>query len=721
MTARTPFCSALVVVLLVAPCCVEYDADNPFDPNTNGGRDPFALHAVADTGMVRLAWNPMNVSGVRKYLLYRSAVDSASFELFSEVADAARDTFADRAVDADTMYYYRLTMVADGEESNPSLVVSAQPIAPPVAALGVLHDTLSFGDNLSTRVQVLSNTGAGTLSWQVTVPTEPWLSMQGPTSGTLAADSSVSLTFVVDRDTLLPGTYEVPVTFQSTEGGNVTFYVQVIQPDLDPPNASVLRLDAASADSVRLAWSVNTDADFLLYRLTRSADSVVNSGDPTWYTTHMQAETLYVDTAVVSRARYHYRLYTMDADSLLDSSNVVSVTTPAARELRGVVRNSLTAAAVAGATVRFEGAADSVLSGTDGSYVIVDPDTGLHIATVAHGGHITAVDTVRIAWRGTAMWDAALVPLPSVTRIAATATFYDLNDVVADDALAYVVERDYLRVAVSTVNLATGAAGINSPAIGSGDVDAAEICVLNGAVYVSEPSASTVHRLSDPLALSSPQSQQDLGFEVYGLVVSATGSLFAVGAGSGTDGIVAVVDTGLTAAPTTYTITDLSAQHNSINTLGPRIAVAGAVAYVSNGSNTGGKVGRVDLQSGTNGVAVCRWPSPSDVVAYGGYVYVASSDGAADSLMAYDTSLTPVHGIYTGAPGVNLVAPENGPYAGLLVMCAKNAPRVLFLSPLLRRPVGEVALGGNAMAVCFTPDGSKAVVTTATEVYRLAP
>ena len=91
---------------------------------------PTNLEATSQDGAVGLTWT--GVSGADEYRVYR-ATDSTSVVSGSPVSEAplTESTFTDTSVENGTRYYYRVTAVGEGGESDPSSEVTVRPFPTP--------------------------------------------------------------------------------------------------------------------------------------------------------------------------------------------------------------------------------------------------------------------------------------------------------------------------------------------------------------------------------------------------------------------------------------------------------------------------------------------------------------------------------------------------------------------------------------------------------------
>ena len=91
---------------------------------------PTNVEATSQDGSVALTWD--GVAAADEYRVYR-ATSSTSGVSGSPVSDAplTESTFTDSSVENGTQYYYRVTAVGEGGESDPSSEVTVRPFPTP--------------------------------------------------------------------------------------------------------------------------------------------------------------------------------------------------------------------------------------------------------------------------------------------------------------------------------------------------------------------------------------------------------------------------------------------------------------------------------------------------------------------------------------------------------------------------------------------------------------
>lgn len=187
--------------------CMEYSPVNPFDSNINTRNDPFTLIAVSDTSAIRLSWNKLSLKGIEKILIYRSTDSTGAYSVLKEIEGNTSQTFIDKIVDPDTIYYYRISLVANGKESSKSLIVNASPIAPRKPRLQVLFqskpsDTLDFSLNHSSLQVIINNAGSAQLQITKIQSSERWISWSEEYDSSVDPQKQTGLTVNLIRDSL---------------------------------------------------------------------------------------------------------------------------------------------------------------------------------------------------------------------------------------------------------------------------------------------------------------------------------------------------------------------------------------------------------------------------------------------------------------------------------------------------------------------------------------
>lgn len=103
---------------------------------------PTNLKATPESSAVDLSWD--SVEGATNYIVKRSLTSGGPYE---EITTTSAITYTDRDVTNGTTYYYVVTSIVNGVESDPSNEASATPTAPVVAGNGaILEITMVTGE-----------------------------------------------------------------------------------------------------------------------------------------------------------------------------------------------------------------------------------------------------------------------------------------------------------------------------------------------------------------------------------------------------------------------------------------------------------------------------------------------------------------------------------------------------------------------------------------------
>lgn len=127
-TALGPFWLHVVTVVLLvgmSGCDGGGSSAEPTPP-------PSGVEATSEDGAVALSWEAGGAS-VEGYNVYRStsSTSSPSGSPVNGASPVQGTTFTDSSVENGTRYYYRITAVGEGGESEPSVEVSVRPFPSP--------------------------------------------------------------------------------------------------------------------------------------------------------------------------------------------------------------------------------------------------------------------------------------------------------------------------------------------------------------------------------------------------------------------------------------------------------------------------------------------------------------------------------------------------------------------------------------------------------------
>ncbi|GEM_PF-1327747 len=181
-----------------------------------------------------------------------------------------------------------------------------------VPGLGVTPTSLDFGSTDTQKTFAITNTGSGTLTWQVT-PQEAWIAAN-PLNGTDATTITVS----VDRSGLAPGHYTGTVSVTSN-GGN-----QDVTVDMDVPGLGInpTSLDLGDSDLVKTFNITNTGSGTLSWNtgavVYNQGSGWITNVSPSSGTTTTETDTVSV---TVNRAGLAAGTYTATIPVTSDGGN----------------------------------------------------------------------------------------------------------------------------------------------------------------------------------------------------------------------------------------------------------------------------------------------------------------------------------------------------------------------------------------------------------------
>ncbi|MGB9597745.1 MAG: BACON domain-containing protein, partial [Candidatus Poribacteria bacterium] len=144
-------------------------------------------------------------------------------------------------------------------------------------SMSISPTSLDFGTTTTQRNFTITNTGGGTLTWSIGGPTFPsWLSAN-PTSGSLTAGNSISVTVIVNRSGMNPGDYKTDITVNSNSGsGQVSVTMSVPRPSL---SLSPTRLNFGDTETLLDFRIINTGGGTLTWNVVSNRDWLFISRD----------------------------------------------------------------------------------------------------------------------------------------------------------------------------------------------------------------------------------------------------------------------------------------------------------------------------------------------------------------------------------------------------------------------------------------------------------
>ncbi|MBD3337381.1 MAG: hypothetical protein GF355_17855, partial [Candidatus Eisenbacteria bacterium] len=203
-----------------------------------------------------------------------SAADSAGTPPVPQTA-GSDEVFTVEGLAAGTRYYFALKAVDDDSNwsdlSNVPSDTTSGGVEPDDPIPGVFPDSLNLGAEQSEATFTITNTGTGTLTWQVSTD-EAWLSAF-PDSGSTATEED-EVTVTVDRTGLDPGDYsgQVTVTAAGADPEVVTVLMTVLEDPILMLSTDLIQFGCeanertftiANSGSGTLRWTITNDQPWI--------------------------------------------------------------------------------------------------------------------------------------------------------------------------------------------------------------------------------------------------------------------------------------------------------------------------------------------------------------------------------------------------------------------------------------------------------------------------
>jgi len=116
---------SLSMILLFSISCADRNRDNPFDP---GGDLNLFITVLSENRTVSLSWNLPGIDELTGFNVYRKLEGTdSSFVLIGSNIPASQNSYSDTNVQYEQKYYYYITAIGKGIESNPSAIVNIIP------------------------------------------------------------------------------------------------------------------------------------------------------------------------------------------------------------------------------------------------------------------------------------------------------------------------------------------------------------------------------------------------------------------------------------------------------------------------------------------------------------------------------------------------------------------------------------------------------------------
>ncbi|OQX83402.1 hypothetical protein B6D60_10535, partial [candidate division KSB1 bacterium 4484_87] len=206
------------------------------------------------------------VSGATAYEIEIDDDDNFNSPIIKK-SDLTNTSYTAETSLADGIYYWRVR--SKDAEGNWSEWSDAFQFTITIAVLSVTPTTLDFGSSETIKIFAISNTGTGTLTWNITDDSN-WLTVS-PTSGNTSTETD-QITVTVDRNNMASGAHSGVISIISNNGTKtVTVTASKEVPDL---SVSPQSLDFGSSEiskyfmisnsgSGTLTWDVSDDQDWI--------------------------------------------------------------------------------------------------------------------------------------------------------------------------------------------------------------------------------------------------------------------------------------------------------------------------------------------------------------------------------------------------------------------------------------------------------------------------
>jgi len=282
---------------------------------------PAPLAATAGPDSVAVQWGRADSADVATYRVYRDTapIDSAAGPAGRTALDTTAGgttAYVDRAVQADTMYHYRVTAVDSADnESGFSAEATATPgdRTPP----SVPTDLAAQAPADSVTLGWTAPGDADVNRYRLYRSRSPIDSTAGP-AGLVPLDSTeAGTTAYVDTSARLDSTYYYRVTAVDTAANESGFSGEATATpgDQTPPDAPTGLAAGTAPDSVGLNWAAAAAADVAEYRVYRARAPIDSTAGPSVlvpYDTTGASVTTYADTSVQRDETYYYRVTAVD-------------------------------------------------------------------------------------------------------------------------------------------------------------------------------------------------------------------------------------------------------------------------------------------------------------------------------------------------------------------------------------------------------------------------
>ena len=255
---------------------------------------------------INTVWDSVN--GAERYNVYRSTSPSGPYEL---VGLTASPSYIDVGLTPNTVYYYLVTAIAEGEESAHSNVASAV-TAPDIPMPANVTATAVSPTQINTAWDTLLNATAY-MVYRSTTPDGTYQYV-GTTNDSVYSDMG-----------LMPNTtyyYKVSAIVGGVEGSPSAYAAATTFPVLPVPQAPEnVRAQVLSCTEILVTWDLSTGAEG--YQVYRS-----KTADGPYQLVGITTTVPYIDTGLSPCTTYYYFVQAYTAGQFSAQSTRVSAVTP---------------------------------------------------------------------------------------------------------------------------------------------------------------------------------------------------------------------------------------------------------------------------------------------------------------------------------------------------------------------------------------------------------
>jgi YVTN family beta-propeller protein len=148
----------LLLQVAIILSCSERERSNPLDPQgPSKSKDLFGVIATPGNDVINLEWNMYDFDNFEQFKVHRSTDSAGTFDVIARpIVNTYKDTLK---TGYNTPFYYKVSLVVNGVESETSNLVSASPIdaTPPSVTISSPIDDSTLQGNITIVANALDN------------------------------------------------------------------------------------------------------------------------------------------------------------------------------------------------------------------------------------------------------------------------------------------------------------------------------------------------------------------------------------------------------------------------------------------------------------------------------------------------------------------------------------------------------------------------------------